>query len=130
MSRMRRDGTKGQALVEFALILPIFILVLAGIFDGARAIYAYNTISNAARAGAREAVVNQTPSDIRGVAKQAGVALGMSDANVQLAPCSVKDCEYGVTVTYQFVPVVPGLNAIFRPSMSSTVAMPVEFKNP
>ena len=54
--RRRRDG---QALVEFALVFPVLILLLLGILDFGRAIYAYNTIADAARDGARVAAVNQ-----------------------------------------------------------------------
>src|SRR3954447_5801980 len=52
-----REG--GQALVEFALAFPIMVLILFGIFDLGRAVYAYNTVANAARDGARVAMVNQ-----------------------------------------------------------------------
>lgn len=126
----RRRRTRGQALVEFALILPLFILLTAGLLDGARAVYAYNTISNAARQGARTAIVDQNQGNVTAAAIQAGVGLGLDGSNVTLSPCGTYACEYGVTVTYQFAPVTPGLNVIFRPSMSSTVAMPVEFVNP
>jgi len=47
--RGARMHTRGQALVEVALILPVFILVLVGIFDLGRAVYAFNTLSNSAR---------------------------------------------------------------------------------
>ena len=50
---------RGQGLVEFALVFPVFILLLLGIFDLGRAVYAYNTIGDAAREGARVAIVNQ-----------------------------------------------------------------------
>lgn len=43
----------GQSLVEFALILPLFVLLVIGIFDIGRAFFAYIAISNAAREGAR-----------------------------------------------------------------------------
>ena len=56
LSLLRRKS-RGQTLVEFALILPIFVLLLVGIFDFGRAIYAYNTISNAAREAVRVAIV-------------------------------------------------------------------------
>ncbi len=60
------DRSGGQALVEFALVFPVLVFVLLGIFDVGRAVYAYNTIANAAREGARIAAVNQlnpAPSD-------------------------------------------------------------------
>jgi Flp pilus assembly protein TadG len=55
----RADEARGQALVEFALILPILILLLVGIFDFGRAIYAFNTVNNAAREAVRIAIVDQ-----------------------------------------------------------------------
>src|SRR4029077_3264030 len=58
--RLRRDRRgRGQALVEFALVIPIFLLLLIAIFDMGRAVFAYNTLTNAAREGARIAIVNQ-----------------------------------------------------------------------
>jgi hypothetical protein len=61
--RTRRSGrSAGQALVEFALILPIIVMLTAGLIDGARAILAYNTVSNAAREGARFGIVLSDPA--------------------------------------------------------------------
>ena len=57
--RIRRRSERGQGLVEFALVFPVFILLLFGILDLGRAVYAYNTIGDAAREGARVAIVNQ-----------------------------------------------------------------------
>lgn len=64
-------------MVEFALILPVFLLVLVGIFDFGRAIYAYNNVANAAREGARTAIINQWPDAIRAKAAQQATALGL-----------------------------------------------------
>jgi hypothetical protein len=44
---------KGQSMVEFALILPLFVLFIIGIFELGRAFFAYIAITNAAREGAR-----------------------------------------------------------------------------
>jgi Flp pilus assembly protein TadG len=63
--RNRRKPSRGQTLVEFALVIPLFVLLLFGIVDFGRAVLAYNSISNAAREGARTAIVNQRVSDIR-----------------------------------------------------------------
>jgi Flp pilus assembly protein TadG len=100
----RPHTTNGQGLVEFALVIPLILLLFMGIFDFGRAIYAYNTVANAARQGARVAAVNQAnpgpPNDtscaedqpvenavtphmsIRGCAAQAGIALGIQPSSV------------------------------------------------
>jgi Flp pilus assembly protein TadG len=100
MNRLRRNRSRGQGLVEFALIFPVLILILFGVFDFGRAIFAYNTLANASRAGVRVAIVNQnvpnlgcasgsglTPPDTTKVsaqdcAQQAAVSLGGATAKV------------------------------------------------
>src|SRR5438874_1104975 len=63
-SRRNRSkiATRGQALVEFALILPLLVILLVAVFDVGRFIFAYNAVTNAAREGARLAIVNQDPT--------------------------------------------------------------------
>lgn len=58
---MHRFGAsqRGQSLVEFALVFPIAMILLLAVFDVGRAVFAYNGLTNAAREGARLAVVNQ-----------------------------------------------------------------------
>jgi TadE-like protein len=55
--------SKGQALPEFVLVLPLILLIFFGVFDLGRAVYIYNTLSNAARQGARVASVNQSTTN-------------------------------------------------------------------
>jgi Flp pilus assembly protein TadG len=47
------DHQKGQSMVEFALVVPLLILVIVGIFELGRAFFAYIAITNAAREGVR-----------------------------------------------------------------------------
>ena len=56
----RGDGA--QSLVEFALILPIFLLLITGLFDLARAVWQENTLAYAAREGTRWAIVHGSGS--------------------------------------------------------------------
>ena len=48
-----RRGERGAALVEFALALPLLLVILAGIVDFGFAFQRYEVITNAAREGAR-----------------------------------------------------------------------------
>jgi hypothetical protein len=54
-----KTKARGQALTEFALVLPILLLLLLGIIEGGRIAWAYITIQNAAREAARYAVSGQ-----------------------------------------------------------------------
>lgn len=56
-SASRRRG-RGQALVEFALIAPMLFLLIIGIIELGRLVFFYHTINNAAREGARYAIVH------------------------------------------------------------------------
>ena len=59
-----RRRTAGQALTEFAIVIPIVLLLLMAIFDMGRAVFLYNGLTNAAREGARLAIVNQDPAKV------------------------------------------------------------------
>lgn len=48
-----RPRSRGQSLVEFALVLPIFLLLLFAVVDGGRYVFASSAVSNAAREAAR-----------------------------------------------------------------------------
>ncbi len=50
-NRVARTGL-GQSVVEFALIVPVMLLILAGAIDLGRAFYAYVAVENAAKEGA------------------------------------------------------------------------------
>ncbi len=57
--RLRRD-TRGAALLEMALTLPMMLMVAGGIFEFGRAYQTWQIITNAAREGARIAVLPGT----------------------------------------------------------------------
>ena len=46
-------GRRGQAMVEFALVAPLLVLLIFGTIDIGRAVFAFSTISQAASVGAR-----------------------------------------------------------------------------
>src|SRR5690606_38215523 len=55
----RRKASRGQALVELALIVPILVLMLAIAADFGRALTAYITVSSAAREGAAYGMLSE-----------------------------------------------------------------------
>jgi Flp pilus assembly protein TadG len=54
---VRRRGDRGQAVIEMALTLPLLLLVVFGIFDFGFMFQRYEVVTNAAREGARLAVL-------------------------------------------------------------------------
>jgi Flp pilus assembly protein TadG len=79
-----RRRTRGQSLVEFALVIPLFILLLVAVFDLGRAVFAYNTLTNAAREGARMAIVNQDTPTIVAEAKASTAIVELNDPSVEV----------------------------------------------
>jgi hypothetical protein len=56
--RRARNRTAGQALVETALVMPIFLMLLMGIVDLGRAVWATTSLASAAREATRFAIVH------------------------------------------------------------------------
>jgi hypothetical protein len=54
--KRHHGGQRSQALIEFALVSPVLLLLLFGIVDIGRAIFYYDTLNHAAREGARSAI--------------------------------------------------------------------------
>lgn len=57
-----RVDQSGAGLVEMAIVLPLFLLLTAGLVDAARAILLYNSVSAAAREGVRLGIVLSDPA--------------------------------------------------------------------
>jgi Flp pilus assembly protein TadG len=142
MSGLRRatENSAGQTLVEFALIVPIFILVIMGVFDVGRAIYAYSTINNAAHEAARLAIVDQNTADVReeAVGRAVGVNVAVGDVTVRwlsanytdVAPCNATPrfgCAVEVTVAYEFNAATPILSTLMGPiDLQGMARQPIE----
>ena len=62
-SRLAIDNENGSTLVEFALVVILFLTVFFGIIDFARALYAYHFVAHAAREGTRYAIVRGANCD-------------------------------------------------------------------
>ncbi len=58
---MKNKNEKGGAVIEFALVLPIFLMLVFGIIEGSIAMYDKTMLTNASREGARAGVVLKNP---------------------------------------------------------------------
>lgn len=129
-------SSRGQALVEFALAIPIVLLLMLGILDLGRAVYAYNTVSNAARSAARVAIVDQTQANVEAAAIEEAVGLDPVVVDPISYPyggadCPDLDCVVRVTVTHQWSAATPLIGNIVGPiAITSTSELPIERKQP
>lgn len=118
---MNIKNKKGAALVELAIILPFLFLIVSGIFEFGRAMYTTNTLNNAARYGARLAVVSATPLNIASLITEIKNHTPLSAADLNLIDISIPNSSpssgSAVTVTARlpFTPIIP-LMADFFPS--------------
>jgi len=147
--RHGRNKARGQGLVELALVLPLFLLLIFGIIDAGRLIVTYNTLANSARSAARVAVVNQSTSGTDtcdtllatawpvGCGVVAGGAVGVEEADVVVTyrnptdtgPCTPVElnCVAQVDVSGHFQALTPFIGQLIGPiDLKSTTKMPVE----
>jgi Flp pilus assembly protein TadG len=87
-------GRKGQALAEFALILPILFLLIAGIIEFGRGWNIKQAVTDAAREGARYTVV-----DDKGPAQNAAPIIAKIKARLALANLATTDPPTTISVT-------------------------------
>jgi len=134
--------SRGQALVEFALVIPIFLLVLVALFDVGRAVFAWNTLTNAAREGARMAIVNQDVASIvqratsqTSIAETAvpNVTVTFKESDPNADPSLNANCNpvgFGCVAIVRFettyTPMTPIIKNILFPSGVTFVATSVE----
>ena len=132
----RQHRTRGQSLVEFALILPILLILMLGILDFGRAIFAYNSVSNGARSGARVAIVNQDIDEITAAVEAEAYGLdGVDvtfDPNVEgSADCPSIGCVIEVGVSTEYIPATPIFSQLVGSiTVSSESQMPIERVSP
>lgn len=86
-----RDWRKGSAVLEFALLAPIFALVAVGAYDFGNALQTSMRLERAARAGAQFALVQ--PSDFAGI--RAAALAAWPDLRVSDVPPPREQCRCG-----------------------------------
>lgn len=89
----RRDKTRGQSMVEFALILPILMFLLMGFFDLGRVVLAHDALGHAAREAARYAIVHGATVTVHGGSLAGSCPAGPLPPTVT-APTATTDCPY------------------------------------
>ena len=127
---MKRRYQRGQSLVEVAFVLPVLLLILLGIFDFGRAVYAYNAMSNSAREAARLAIVDQNATAVEAEAQRSALGLDPNSISVTFSTCPAPvkiGCPATVTVDHQWTAITPIVGGFFGSiDLSSTTEMPIE----
>lgn len=106
--RKGRHRDKGQDLVEYALVLPVLLLLIAGIMWFAMLVFSKFTIANAAREGARTGIVPYGSESERVAAVTSAVldralALGLTADNLEITYPSERMLRVEITYDYQML---------------------------
>jgi Flp pilus assembly protein TadG len=92
---IKRRSSRAQAMVEFALALPVFLMVLYGLIEASRLIFIVTTVASAAREGARYGSAGggmyhpvtaqyEDCAGIRAAAKRVGFLLNLQDSDIDI----------------------------------------------
>ncbi|GAA4757274.1 hypothetical protein GCM10023328_46480 [Modestobacter marinus] len=92
---------RGAAIVEFALVLPVLLVLLLGIVEYSLAFNAQATLSAAAREGARTMALANNVGQARTAAQNAAAELGVPASAITVSPssCTGASATTAVTVT-------------------------------
>jgi len=124
--RFSANRDRGAAMVEFALLLPLLLLLLFGIIDFGRALNAQITITQAAREGARLAALNLPNVTSRTQA----AATGLSGVGVTIVtacpagpsgpppppPPGSANADVKVSYTFKFITPIGAIARLFGKS--------------
>lgn len=136
--RAARHRERGQSLVEFAIVVPLFLVLVLGIVDFGMALRSYITLTNAAREGARVGVVcsdgDSTAASNAAIAQvvDSGSALDLTSSNVTQAttPCSTgSDVIVTAQYTYHFITPLGGFITLLGGSDSITLSSTTKMRS-
>lgn len=121
----------GAAAVEFAIILPVLLLIVAGIIDFGRAFFTQVTLTNAAREGARAAVIRVDAGVVEARTRAALGPLDTGAVTVGAGSCPASGggpVTVDVTSTFDWLILEPmanlfGAGSVLPASLSSEATM-------
>lgn len=93
MNKKTKRNEKGQALVEFALVLPLLLALVCGIIDFGWIYYNQISLNNAAREGARYAVVHYADDPLQTWKTEAETRMMNSMVGISSANAIISDPE-------------------------------------
>jgi Flp pilus assembly protein TadG len=108
----RRQRTRAQSMVEFALVLPMLLLLIVGIIELGYALFVYVEVQNAGREGARAAAVRACPQTPTGYQEIANLTRARMPVFIDLANINSQVAYNGTVVDLD----------VLNPAPSPTIA--------
>jgi Flp pilus assembly protein TadG len=128
-----RKNQRGAALIETAFTIPIILLISVSIFEFGRAYQTWQVLTNAAREGARIAILtDKTDADVQAAVKgymtSGGLPIGSAVVNVDRNVAMGSNTASRITVNYPFQFIV--LNPVVRlVTPTSTTGAPLTMQS-
>ncbi len=125
MNRLRTDARDGgAAAVEFALVLPILLLLVFGIIDFGRAYHAQVTLTHGAREGVRVVAFGGTQADVQARLDAGALTPGaLGPVSISsVVTCGTGDAELVLVEKFNFITPLPGLASFYGGSIADSTA--------
>jgi Flp pilus assembly protein TadG len=84
----RAGDEQGTAMIEFALLLPLLLLLTFGIIEFGRAYNAKIELTGAVREGARAAALGKTDDEVKATVAAAAPALNLAAEDITIVGCT------------------------------------------
>ncbi len=134
---IRNNGEKGQSLLEFAAVVPVFLLIVMGIVDFGIGLKSWIQVTNAAREAARFGAIHCSAGDIDGTpvadlvidrAETTATGLEFNSGDITVSSnCDSGHSAESVTVDvhydYELVSPLGGLMSFFGGGIPSTITL-------
>jgi len=128
-SDRRHRPERGEDIIEFALILPLLLVLLLGVMEFGFAVMRYNTIANAAREGARAGIVSgATDAAIINAAKNLTTGLTEGDLDIIVNRPTARSVQVEVIYEHHFIttPIIVAVGGDGTLTMRTVSTMNIE----
>jgi Flp pilus assembly protein TadG len=98
VQQVSHDSERGAAAVEFAILLPLLLMLVLGTIEFGRAYNAQITLTNAARDGVRVMAIGNDPAGAKTAAKNAAASVSSTIPTSDIT-LSTNACSTGAQVT-------------------------------
>ncbi|MEA3339476.1 MAG: TadE/TadG family type IV pilus assembly protein [Chloroflexota bacterium] len=128
MFRWHKKKERGQSMLEFALVLPVLLVVLAGVLDLGRLYFSYVAVTDAAGEGASYAAIHpdNTAEIIARAQDATGGLVEIDEDLIQVYYPEDLDRAIAVDVIYEFTLATPVVGAILPDGVIMLHAVAIE----
>ena len=94
-----RDARKGAAVVEFAVCLPVVVLIVLGSIEAASLLFLKQTLVQASYEGVKVAILDSTQAEVEGIIQAVGDGRNVEGLNIEFTPSLIADAAPGEVIT-------------------------------